>query len=67
MPAGDAAPGVNDTWIQYPGDPNSNGDVPAIMQLLVTHNEHGDCFHPNATGAQHIADIVNEYALKAGR
>jgi lysophospholipase L1-like esterase len=64
---GDAAPGVNDTWIQYPGDPNSNGDVPLVMNLLVTHNEHGDCFHPNEKGAAAIANIVNEYALKLGR
>ncbi len=64
---GDAAPGDNDTWIQYPGDPGSNAGVPSILSLLAAQDERGDCFHPNQKGAQAIANIVNENALKLGR
>jgi lysophospholipase L1-like esterase len=64
---GSAGTDVSDTWVQYPNDPNSNGDVPSDIKLIFTHAEHGDCFHPNEKGAQAFADLVNEYALKLGK
>lgn len=56
---------VKDTYIQYPGDPNSNGEVPAVVQTLLTHQKYGDCFHPNEKGAQAVADRVYKYLTES--
>jgi lysophospholipase L1-like esterase len=44
---GTALPDVEETWIQYPTDPDSN--APPVG---------GDCFHPNGAGAQRYAEAV---------
>ena len=59
-------PAVEDTWIQYPGDPDSNGEVPRWMRLI-TGEQYGDCFHPNENGAQALADAVDAAAIRLGR
>lgn len=64
---GESAPAVEDTWIQYPGDPKSFGRVPDQMRDFLTHKPYGDCFHPNEEGAKAIARLVNEYAIRLGK
>jgi hypothetical protein len=54
---GFSAPGTNDTWIQYPGDPDSNS-IPWAWIKKYTGFKTGDCFHPNKKGAQALADAV---------
>jgi lysophospholipase L1-like esterase len=44
---GTAPPAVEDTWIQYPGDPDSNATPVG-----------GECFHPNRRGAAAYAESV---------
>ena len=44
---GTAPPDIDETWIQYPTDPDSNS-IPA----------GGDCFHPNRAGAAEFAEAV---------
>jgi lysophospholipase L1-like esterase len=44
---GTASPESEETWIQYPTDPDSNA-TPA----------GGDCFHPNRAGAERYAEAV---------
>jgi lysophospholipase L1-like esterase len=44
---GTAPPDVEETWIQYPTDPNSNATPVG-----------GDCFHANRAGAEQFADAV---------
>jgi lysophospholipase L1-like esterase len=44
---GSAPPEIEETWIQYPTDPDSNA-TPA----------GGDCFHPNRAGAEQFAGAV---------
>jgi len=63
---GNEGTGMQDTWIQYPGDPGSNADLPLWMKTL-TSQEHGDCIHPNQKGAQAIAGQINETLLNFGR
>lgn len=56
-PACGRTPPAKDTWIQYPGDPNSNS-LPSPV--------NGDCFHPNRSGANRIARAVfDAYASMA--
>jgi hypothetical protein len=59
-------PGKDETWIQYPGQPGINGQVPVWMRLI-TGERYGDCFHPNELGAIAIADAVNFAAELLGR
>lgn len=54
---GYAPPGIDETWIQYPGDPASNSIVVNGVVL------GGDCFHPNEKGANEYAEAVVEAAL----
>ena len=65
---GAASPDVADTWIQYRNDPDSNSfpAVPAIVEAL-TGEWRGDCFHPNARGAEAIARAVDQAARSLGR
>lgn len=63
---GDSAPDIPETWIQYPGDPASNGEVPDLFRA-VTGEKYGDCFHPNEKGAQAYADAVMEQFLRMRR
>jgi len=65
---GSAGPNFDDTWIQYPSDPNSNSDpdIPDWLRQLVGP-WHGDCFHPNDKGTLAYADAVNQAALSIGR
>ena len=44
---GTAPPEIEETWIQYPTDPDSNSTPVG-----------GDCFHPNRAGAQRYAEAV---------
>jgi lysophospholipase L1-like esterase len=44
---GTAPPDVDETWIQYPTDPNSNATPVG-----------GDCFHMNRAGAEQFAEAV---------
>ncbi|MGH8071575.1 MAG: GDSL-type esterase/lipase family protein [Candidatus Entotheonellia bacterium] len=44
---GTALPEVEETWIQYPTDPDSNSTPVG-----------GDCFHPNRAGAEQYAEAV---------
>jgi lysophospholipase L1-like esterase len=44
---GTAPPDVDETWIQYPTEPDSNATPVG-----------GDCFHVNRAGAEHFADAV---------
>jgi lysophospholipase L1-like esterase len=44
---GTAPPDVNETWIQYPTDPDSNATPVG-----------GACFHPNRAGARQFAEAV---------
>jgi lysophospholipase L1-like esterase len=44
---GTASPDRDDTWIQYPTDPDSNATPVG-----------GDCFHPNRAGAKRYAEAV---------
>jgi lysophospholipase L1-like esterase len=46
-PCGTVPPEIEETWIQYPGDPNSNATPVG-----------GDCFHPNRMGAAAYAEAV---------
>jgi lysophospholipase L1-like esterase len=53
---------VSNTWIQYPGDKNSNS-IPVVPDWLkrISNNTGlwlGDCIHPNEEGAQGIADLI---------
>src|SRR5262249_19758628 len=45
---GSPPPATTDTWIQYPGDPNSNGPNPqhSLPGLPGSSYPFGDCFHP---------------------
>lgn len=61
---GDSAPDVDETWIQYPGQPGVNGEVPDLMRVILTHEKYGDCFHPNEKGAQAYANAVMEQFLR---
>jgi lysophospholipase L1-like esterase len=60
---GSAGVDVSQTWIQYLGDPASNGSVAYWVQPFIG-NQHGDCFHPNETGASKYADAVSSAALR---
>jgi lysophospholipase L1-like esterase len=62
---GIGAPGVAETWIQYPSDPASNSN-PALPPG-VPGPWLGDCFHPNALGAAAIAAAVDRAAKLLGR
>lgn len=53
---GFAPPGLDQTWVQYPGDGSSNS-VASIAGHADGHFT-GDCFHPNEQGAQTFADEV---------
>lgn len=64
---GGSAPDVTETWIQYPGQPGVNGEVPDFMRDHITHEKYGDCFHPNEKGAQAYADAVMEQFLRMKR
>jgi hypothetical protein len=65
---GYALPNTSETWIQYPGEPNINSELPAdIKQKLGIKEKFGDCFHPNDAGARAYANAVNEAALMLGR
>jgi lysophospholipase L1-like esterase len=44
---GTASPEIEDTWLQYPTDPDSNATPVG-----------GDCFHPNRAGAERFAEAV---------
>ncbi|MBI3912868.1 MAG: hypothetical protein HY327_01535 [Chloroflexi bacterium] len=59
---GSSAPGIADTWIQYPGDVASNSQVPDLLAKITKH-KFGDCFHANEKGAQAIAEAVIEKAM----
>jgi lysophospholipase L1-like esterase len=62
---GDAPPGVEDTWFQYPEDPDSNS-FPALPPF-VPSVWRGDCFHPNGPGSEAIAAAVDAAAKALGR
>jgi len=64
---GGSAPDVPETWIQYPGQPGVNGRVLDFMRDYITHEEFGDCFHPNEKGAQTYAEAVMEQFLRMRR
>jgi lysophospholipase L1-like esterase len=65
---GSSRPDEASTLVQYIGDPKSNSLLPAAVRLaFLSGNKKGDCFHPNARGAQVYAEAVNQAALKAGR
>lgn len=62
-------PSEAQTWIQYPGDPNSNGWIPDKVRILLVKargipDEAGDCFHPNEQGARIYAEAVSKEAFK---
>lgn len=60
-------PGIKDTWIQYPTDPQSisNPSLPEELRKL-TGPWSGDCFHPNEAGAQAYANAVNADVVRLG-
>lgn len=62
---GKGAPDINNTWIQYPGQPGINGDPKELG--VVTKEKYGDCFHPNEEGARQIAQAINDVAIRLGR
>jgi lysophospholipase L1-like esterase len=62
---GSAPPGLSETWIQYPSDPDSNSNPP--LPSIVPGPWHGDCFHPNEQGAAAIASAVEQTARRIGR
>lgn len=62
---GAATPGVGDTWIQYPTDAASNSNP--VLPPGVPGPWSGDCFHPNALGAEAIAAAVDRAAKRLGR
>lgn len=64
---GGSAPDVGETWIQYPGQRGINGEVPDFMRDHITHEQYGDCFHPNEKGAQVYAEAVMEQFLRMAR
>jgi len=47
LACGTAPPEVEDTWVQYPGDPDSTATPVG-----------GDCFHPNRPAAERYAEAV---------
>jgi len=62
-------PSEAETWVQYPGDPDSNSWIPSItrkplISLRGIPDEAGDCFHPNEQGARVYAEAVNKEAAK---
>jgi lysophospholipase L1-like esterase len=64
---GGNGPDVSETYVQYGGDPDSNGEVPWFMIPLNRGHLFGDCFHPNDKGAQLYADRVNNAAIRLER
>jgi lysophospholipase L1-like esterase len=70
---GNSDPGIEDTWIQYPGDPNANVPVDLKFRILFVSWQSfqfqpgGDCFHPNDKGAQAIADLVTSRLTLMGK
>ena len=62
---GGSPPAVEETWLQYPDDPESNSFPPAAA--LVGAVWRGDCFHPNALGAAAIAAAVDRAVRGLGR
>lgn len=59
---GFSGPGIRDTWIQYPGDPESNSVF--AMAGVPNLGGAGDCFHPNRRGARAFAEAVVQAALE---
>jgi len=64
-----AAPQIANTWIQHPGDSNSNsfGNLPGWARKILPKKGGGDCFHPNDAGASAYADAVNQDVQRVGR
>ncbi len=62
---GTAPPGLDETWVQYPSDPNSNSNP--SLPPVVPGPWRGDCFHPNELGAAAIAAAVDQAAQGIGR
>jgi len=62
---GDDPPEISNTWIQYPGDPESNSPLP--LPIRRKEEGPGDCFHPNEVGAATISDFVNLAAVELDR
>lgn len=62
---GSGAPDVDDTWFQYPSDPDSNSFPP--LPFGFESEWRGDCFHPNAAGADAIAQAVDRAARSLRR
>lgn len=64
-------PTVNDTWVQYPTDLDSNSYplVPTWLRDLtgLQAGWRGDCFHPTEKGAEAYAAAVNAAAIRLGR
>jgi hypothetical protein len=58
---GTSLPGIEDTWIQYPGDPNSNAIYPSVLKKIQPFvGLYGDCLHPNRKGAEAYAIAVSD-------
>lgn len=69
---GSSKPGINNTWIQYPGDKLSfsfPGDsVPLIVRKLSGVKAwRGDCVHPNNLGATSYANLVFSAIVALGK
>jgi lysophospholipase L1-like esterase len=65
---GSVPPEVDQTWVQYFGDPESNSDPEIKWRgIRIPLPPGGDCFHPNEKGANAIAAEVDEAARRAGR
>jgi lysophospholipase L1-like esterase len=63
---GTAAPGGDDSWIQYPNEANINSPIPDVEQPLLYPAKYGDCFHPNYDGASAYARAVVRAAQTLG-
>jgi hypothetical protein len=57
-------PGTRDTWVQYPGDPESNSVF--AMAGIPQIGGAGDCFHPNQRGADAYARAIVSALLNKG-
>jgi lysophospholipase L1-like esterase len=63
---GAAAPGAEESWIQYPNEAGINSAIPEVEQPLLYPAKYGDCFHPNEAGARAYAQAVVQAAATLG-